>query len=66
MDPEILSSLGKSVLYVWWFSGKVGDIQKEDIKKFKEATKEEEIPEENIVNIINIGNVTIFLSWIYH
>ncbi|XP_008508365.2 odorant-binding protein-like [Equus przewalskii] len=36
--------------------GKVGDIQKEDIEKFKEVAKEKEIPEENIVNIINIDD----------
>nr|XP_014689328.1 odorant-binding protein-like isoform X4 [Equus asinus] len=32
------------------------DIQQEDIEKFKEAVREKEIPDENIVNIINIDD----------
>ncbi|XP_046528506.1 odorant-binding protein-like [Equus quagga] len=38
------------------FFGKGEDIQQEDIEKFKEAVREKEIPDENIVNIINIDD----------
>ncbi|KAF5920755.1 hypothetical protein HPG69_010289 [Diceros bicornis minor] len=37
--------------------GKGNDINEEDIEKFKELTRQRGIPEENIVNIINIGGM---------
>ncbi|XP_058391366.1 odorant-binding protein-like [Diceros bicornis minor] len=36
--------------------GKGNDINEEDIEKFKELTRQRGIPEENIVNIINIDD----------
>uniref|UniRef100_A0A9L0IQX7 Lipocalin/cytosolic fatty-acid binding domain-containing protein n=1 Tax=Equus asinus TaxID=9793 RepID=A0A9L0IQX7_EQUAS len=42
------------------------DIPQEDISKFKKVTREKRFPEGNIVNILKIGNVTIFFSLTYH
>lgn len=45
--------------------GKGTDIEDQDLEKFKEVTRENGIPEENIVNIIERGKA-MRIAWTYH
>lgn len=54
-------SNGQFALYALWFSGRGHHVDEETIEKFKELTRQKNIPEENIVKVIDTGNVTTYI-----